>query len=385
MKTPQEVLVQIQRRLEARWHSELAGDEAAFPHSFGLGQVESSLLRSDYAGVHAWAITWHEWARQHQVHLATETRMAMGGTRQAIPTSVRIDTIDRAAAIVGAPWPERLDRGRQRLAVLAWRMPAPVDRARILRMVDGYGHVDFELLLTVSDWFAADPARAHGLTPRQVPIPGVHAKWLQAHRLAILALTGLEDLGLAPNHPPRVHFTYLDPAHRAAGGRVHDSATVGDTFTPAYRPKVVVISENKDTAVGFLELPGAISVEGMGRGGATAAAFDWLREANLVVYWGDMDRDGYEILDGYRADFGREIASVLMNEAAWAEFEPFGTGIDRLGRQIQPGAPRVVDRLTAGERAVYQHVLADHHDGHRRVEQERIPLARALAEVHRLL
>ncbi|MDR6987570.1 hypothetical protein J2Y66_002052 [Paenarthrobacter nitroguajacolicus] len=76
-----------------------------------------------------------------------------------------------------------------------------------------YGEVDFGLLLSVADWYRRDPARANlGVTPRQVPIPGVHAKWLQSHRRGVQALTGIDDLALLPGHPPRIHFTYLDPA-----------------------------------------------------------------------------------------------------------------------------------------------------------------------------
>jgi len=259
------------------------------------------------------------------------------------------------------------------------------DAGRILRLVDGYADIDFALLLKVVDWYRADPSLARGLTPRQVPIPGVHAKWLQAHRAAVLALTGLDDLGLLANHPARIHFTYLDPDHRADGRRLHDSATVGDTFAPAYQPEVVVISENKDTAIHFPELAGGLIVEGVGRGGRTVASFPWIREAPLVVYWGDMDRDGYEILNGYRIDFDRDLDSILMNVAAYEEFEPYGTNHDQNGRDLVAGAPRVVDHLRADELEVYLRLLHPEHSGHRRIEQERIPLTRALSEVERLV
>ncbi|WP_223884566.1 DUF2220 domain-containing protein [Micromonospora craniellae] len=69
-----------------------------------------------------------------------------------------------------------------------------------------------------------------------------------------------------------MHFTYLDPAHLAAGGRRHDSVTIGDRAQPVYQPRVVIISENKDTAIHFPALDGAVSVEGVGRGGRTIAA-----------------------------------------------------------------------------------------------------------------
>ncbi len=304
-----------------------------------------------------------------------------------VPTHLLVASIEQAAAIVGNGWQHRMARGRDRLAVLLDRRPT-LDQAtasRVLRLVDGYADIDFALLLRVVDWYRANPSLARGLTPRQVPIPGVHAKWLQAHRPAVLALTGLDGLGLLPAHPARTHFTYLDPAHRVFGRRVHDSATVGDAFSPVYRPEVVVISENKDTAIHFPALAGGISVEGVGRGGRTLAAFEWIKHAPTVVYWGDMDRDGYEILSGYRIDFERDLDSILMDPGAYEEFEPFGSPTDQNGREIHAGAARAVVALRPDERTVYELLVDPGHTRHRRVEQERIPLSRALAEVKLLL
>ena len=391
MKTPAAVTKDMERRLVNHWHSEIVsateGATSAFPHAFPLGRAASADLRADYAAIHALTVTWQEWARGHGVELTYTSRIAKGGTRQVVPTHVLLTSVDQAATIVGKGWQERLARGRERLAVLLDRSRT-LDRAdagRILRLVDGYADIDFALLLKVVDWYRADPSLARGLTHRQVPIPGVHAKWLQAHRAAVLALTGLDDLGLLANHPARIHFTYLDPDHRAVGRRLHDSATVGDTFAPAYQPEVVVISENKDTAIHFPELAGGLIVEGVGRGGRTVASFPWIREAPLVVYWGDMDRDGYEILNGYRIDFDRDLDSILMNVAAYEEFEPYGTNHDQNGRDLVAGAPRVVDHLRADELEVYLRLLHPEHSGHRRIEQERIPLTRALSEVERLV
>lgn len=151
----------------------------------------------------------------------------------------------------------------------------------------------------------------------------------------------------------------------------------------AYRPHIVVISENKDTALQFPELPGAISVEGVGKGGGTAAAFRWLVNAPLVVYWGDMDADGLEILDGFRVA-GVPARSILMDVDAYAEWERFGTDLDPKGRPLTGRDPRPVPYLTAGERALYERLIAPAWTGPRRVEQERIPLRVALGQVHRL-
>lgn len=382
MKTPETIVADIRRRLTSRWHTELADDESAFPHSFPLGRPSASDLLADYATVHSQTVVWQDWARSRGVELTYETRIARGGTRQPVPTHVHIDSTDRAAAIVGETWPDRLARSRERLVVLREHFPHVVDLGRTVRLVDLYSSVDFSLLLTVADWYLEDPSRVErSITPRQVPIPGVHAKWLQNHLAGVRALTGITDLGLLPGHPPRIHFTYLDPDHRASGGRSHDSATVGDAFTPAYLPEIVVISENKDTAIHFPPLTLGISVEGVGRGGKTPASFPWIRNAPLVVYWGDIDRDGYEILNGYRVDFDRDIDSILMDPATYAAYEQFGTDLDQHGKPIAAGDPKPVDRLRADELAMYERLIDAQHMGHRRIEQERIPMSQALKSV----
>jgi hypothetical protein len=162
---------------------------------------------------------------------------------------------------------------------------------------------------------------------------------------------------------------------------VHDSATIGDSFTPAYPPKVVVISENKDTAVHFPPLAGGISVEGVGRGGKTVASFPWIKDAPVVIYWGDMDRDGFEILNGYREDLGRDVASILMDPVTYERYEPFGTNDDQYGKPIAAGPLRPAPHLRAPELEVYRQVLDPDQTGHRRIEQERIPLSSALSAV----
>lgn len=385
MKSIQAVIRAIENRLSSKWHTQLTGEDA-FPWQYPLGRVQSSALLNDYAAVHEWTVEWQEWSQATGTQLSFENRVAQGRTLQSVPTHLHIDTIDRAAQIVSGEWPERIGRGRDRIRILTERFPNIENLAGLLRVIDRYEQVDFELLMTVGDWYLEDPSRAAlGVTPRQVPIPGVHAKWLQNHRAGVQALTGIQDLGLLPAHPSRIHFTYLDPNHRASGKRIHDSATVGDSYEPVYRPTVVIISENKDTAIHFPELRDAISIEGVGRGGKTLASFPWIREAPIVIYWGDMDRDGYEILDGYRQDFDRDIDSILMDPAAYAQYERYGTSTDRFGKELQAGAPRPVPALREPELQVYLTIIAAEHGGYRRIEQERIPLDHALAEVERIV
>ena len=276
-------------------------------------------------------------------------------------------------------WPGRIARARTRAAVLTDRYGHLTAPDRTLTAVDKLTDVDFDLLCRAADWFTRHDAT--GLTPRQVPIAGLHAKWLNTRHALIRELAGVEDLRLLPPHPPRIHFTYLDPTHRAAGGRLHDSATVGDRIALPYRPQVVIISENKDTAIHCPPLPGGVSVEGVGRGGATVAAFDWITAAARVVYWGDMDADGLEILDGFRAA-GVPAVSILMDPDAYGAWERFGTNVDQYGKPLGPRPAWPVPHLTDPERTLYGQLIAPDWRRHRRVKQERIPLDVALARVH---
>lgn len=370
MKTPADICRAIERRLERTWVGELTDESMAWPHRFPLSSASSGALGEDIPGMVETVTLWRSWAREHGVILESRTRR-LGGVPHSIPSHVAIDSIDAAAELIGGDWPGRLRRGRLREAELRKQFPAVEGRAGLLRKVDGFDDVDFELLLHAAEWFAENSAA--GLTPRQVPLEGFHAKWLNTRQPLIAALAGREDLGLAPNHPSRIHFTYLDPGHRNGGGRKHDSATVGDRFAPAYDPRVVIISENKDTAVNFPELAGAISVEGAGTGGSTIAAFEWITGAPAVIYWGDMDADGLEILDGFRAA-GVLASSIFMDRGSFARWERFGTNVDKRGGALGPRQPRPVQHLTDDERALYFDLIDDSWGRARRIEQERIPL-----------
>jgi hypothetical protein len=380
VKTPEQVLDDVERRLARTWASCLAAEPTPppWPHAFPLGQPTSVELTEGFAAAAKLVGTWRSWAGKHGLALTVRTRRVMG-TDQELPTHVTVPDVDTAARLCANGWPARLQRGRVRAAALTSRFPHLGQPERLLSAIDGLTATDFDLLCRAADWFASHDAA--GLTPRQVPIEGMHAKWLNTRQALVRELAGVESLGLAPRHPARIHFTYLDPGHRAAGGRVHDSATVGDRIALPYRPQVVVISENKDTAIHFPCLVDGVSIEGVGRGGASAAAFDWIVNARAVFYWGDMDADGLEILDGFR-QAGVPATSVLMNQDAYARWERFGTSADPGGRSLAPRKARPVPHLTLSEAGLYHQLISPAWVGHRRIEQERIPLTVALAEIH---
>ena len=382
MKTPEQITADIERRLHNTWNDHLdTPTNPAWPHTFPLGTPPTKAeLEKRFDTYQQLALTVRSWASTNELTLTTATRL-VHGTSQPIPTHVTIDGIDTAARLCGPAWTARLARGRARLAELRAHGFAG-DLTRTVREVDTYSDLDFNLLCSTTEWFRTHGDEARGLTPRQVPVPGLQAKWLnyKGRQALIAALAALPSLELAPPHPSRIHFTYLDPNHIAAGGRRHDSASVGDAMTPAYTPRVIVITENKDTAVGFPPVHGGIAVEGAGTGATTPAAIGWLRECPTVIYWGDLDADGLTILNQYR-EAGLNAVSILMDIPTFDTYAAFGTDHDVNGNPIKVSVRRDLAKLEAHERALYERLTDPTWSGYRRIEQERIPLTTALTAV----
>ena len=442
MKTSDQILADIERRLTRTWHNTVAAeisaevtagviaavaaeattstdgvDEAeparagkpAWPHAFAIGQPSTAELAAGFGALAERGRQWRQWGRDHGI-VVNEVPRKVHGATQLLPKDVQVPSVDAAAALLGGDWPTRLAVARRRLRHLVTRYPhllaaapqtpgavppedefggtdaegpavtsAPpgVGLAPLVRTVEALTDLNFDLLCRAADYFVEHGPADGRLTPRQLPIVGLQAKWLNTRQALVAQLAGLPGLGLAPPHPARLHLTYLDPEHRQRGGRRHDCVSVGDTFTPPYPVEVVVISENKDTAVAFPDVPGGISVEGVGRGGGTAAAFDWLTTAPLVVYWGDIDADGLEILDGFRVA-GVPARSLLMDEATYEAWSAWGTDLDKNGNPITGREPRPTPQLTPAERALYFRLCGPAPRGPRRLEQERIPFAHAL-------
>jgi hypothetical protein len=382
VKTPDQIVEDVRRRLAGTWYTVVADElrlpaescapdrGLPWPHVFSLGTATSAQLEARFAEYQQAALAWRDWAASRGLLLRDAVR-SVHGTRQEMPTHVVVPDIDAAAQMCGPDWLQRVGRARVRGRILREQFPHVEDLAATIRQTDAYSNVDFDLLVAAAQWFTGNSAA--GLTPRQVPVPGLHAKWLNTRQRLVALLAGKTDLQLLAPHPPRIHFTYLDPTHRAAGGRRHDCTTVGDAMTPAYQPAVIVISENKDTALHFVEVPGGISVEGEGFGATAIASIAWVRACPRLFYWGDIDAAGFAILDGFR-DAGLAVESLLMGREDYEAYERFGTPIDARGNTIPAGQRRHLPHLTDDEAALYRCLTDPAWDRYRRIEQEKIPL-----------
>lgn len=372
----------IRQHVESRWAddvvAEVTGGQTWWPRRYVLGRPEAGLIDDEYRDLIDLVDQWRSWATLHGASVV-ESNIRVDGSTYPVLSHIVVPSLNVAAEIIGEGWADRLRQARSYAGLIDTQFPHRRSvLGKTVAAIANWSPVDVDLLRRAVSWFEDNPVS--GLSPRQVPLEGFHTKWLESRRSVVARLCGLEDLGLLPPHPSRIHFTYLDPQHLQSGGRRHDSATVGDTFIPAYRIDAVIICENKDSAIYLPEIPGTIAVEGAGAGAKAFAAFEWIRAAPLVVYWGDMDADGLRILDQFRAA-GISARSLFMDVSAYERWEKYGTNTDKRGLPIAADDRPAPKSLDAHERALYDLLNDPASTRYRRVEQERIPLSHARAAV----
>jgi len=379
MKQIAEIERRITQHIAAQWAeeitAELNGAEHWWPRRYALGRPDAGDLDAGFGGLIDLVDEWRRWSSERGAQLV-EQNVRIAGATHALPSHIVITDLDHAALTAGAGWPERVARGRQTAGIVAGRFPHRSEvLPQTLRSTAGWTDVDIALLCSAAEWFATGSGA--GLSPREVPLEGFHSKWLETRIAVVSLLAGVADLGLRPRHPSRVHFTYLDPDYLASGSRRYDSATVGDSFWPAYTPELVIICENKDTAIHFPALHRAISVEGAGSGAAAFATFPWISAAPRVIYWGDMDADGLRILAQFRERF--PVKSIFMDVPAYRRWQRFGTDTDKRGNPFTITSASTPQGLEPHEQELWCLLTGREAPGFRRIEQERIPLEEASA------
>ena len=122
----------------------------------------------------------------------------------------------------------------------------------------------------------------------------------------------------------------------------------------------VVIVENKVNLLTYPATKRALAIGGLGHGVEVLMKLPWL-STSRVLYWGDIDVEGFAILSRLR-DRCPQAESLFMDDVClnrWADLVISGNGQDVL----------LPNHLTAGERGAWELCRANNW----RLEQERIP------------
>ena len=353
--------------------------ETLFPRRLVLKRPGSGELRERFHEARIWS---------EKLRAAPRVRIEMRAFRHrvfganALPHEAWIDGADDAVAMIGkrseiAEFRRVVDlTGLRQPSLLAWLAKRP------LRALELAG--DWNLLLDVVGWMQDHPRP--GIYLRQMDIPGVHSKFVEAHRGV---LDELLDAVLPPESvdthatgaagfarrygflekPAHVRFRILDPAlallPMAHNGEGIQDLTLDATSFAALTTDVsrVFVTENE---INFLALPRikeSMAIFGAGYGFESLERTGWLAHCRLY-YWGDIDTHGFAILDALRSRFDH-VQSLLMDRNTFLEFESlWGTEDSPIDRGL--GA------LTTEERALYDDLRYHRLGRNLRLEQERI-------------
>ncbi|MFC8680202.1 Wadjet anti-phage system protein JetD domain-containing protein [Microbacterium ureisolvens] len=324
---------------------------------------------ADLEATRAWVATWRRADGDPDVELVWGRRSWSRVGSQEVPERAIVRGAEAIARVAGeAPaWVLISERQSVLRAVAGTSEEAVGALCSQSRTIEGLDPADFNRLIDVLGWLRDNPASGRRI--RELPIRGIHSKWIEARRGLVEALhrvgTGATGLGfLEPS--PLVRMRILDPA-LALGGLTDVSAPVDDLVRLSVRPQRVYVFENLATVLAMPEEPDAIVIHGGGHRVDLVAGLPW---AQRVIYWGDLDSHGFAILHQLRAS-GVEASSVLMDTETliahrdlWVDDPEPNTGVFRL--------------LTVDEKATLQLLSAQ---GNVRLEQERIPWEYALARL----
>lgn len=350
--------------------AQLVNADSGFPKRLILKSPTSSEIAGNYEAVRGWAKD--IMAVPHcRIGMRSFVHRVVGSN--SIPSEAWIDSLDDALAMLGkrneaARFSALLDLTRQRQPVLlSWLAKRP------LKALELAGH--WPLLLDIVDWMQAHPRP--GIYLRQVDIPGVHSKFIEANRGL---LTELFDISLPQDSietkasgvsqfavrygfrdkPARIRFRVLDPSKLPLPGE--DITLDSHSFAklPAFARRVF-ITENETNFLAFPALADSLVIFGSGYGWDSLAQARWLSDC-LIYYWGDIDTHGFAILNQLRSRFGHVESFMMDRDTLMAHQSLWGNEKDQ--------ALHDLPLLTADERGLFDDLRDNRIRKNLRLEQE---------------
>ncbi|WP_067854057.1 Wadjet anti-phage system protein JetD domain-containing protein [Nocardia shimofusensis] len=401
--TPKDAATTVRRKIDQKWAEAVCadfgvGDRVTFSVPLRPGvSTGKAVSQLGHAAWHEWHMQWRKFtgrlpAGVELIRKATTIRGVVGD----FPATLTAD-LDGAVSLLSDAYtdaePPSVDIDHARALASALQSAGAILTPSTLRAVYRLQAIDVQVLISAVTWLRQHPD-ASTWTLRQLPVPGMHTKWLDTHGALLRDAAGRDVREEVRPRLTVVHLTYVDPHHAASGRRRHDAWTTGDVHDIAYRPRAVLVVENRDSRLWFPPVRDAIVVEGGGKAAAALLAnVPWIRAADHVVYWGDIDADGYAILNQFRATLSepapdgapaKPVISILMDATDLHHYAEHGTNHDKGGRLIKP-SPATLPHLSEAETIAYNTIATAGPTPFRRIEQEAIPLAHAETRLLQIL
>lgn len=391
--TPKDLTRQVHRLWERGWILQsLLTHEAVFPKRLVLKTPSAQALAHSFGEVRDWCASLSE-----VKHLRFETkdvRNRVTGTN-TYPAEAWIDSADDAVALLGKK--KELQQFTALVELTRTRRPALLPWLRKRPLVALVNADNWARFLDLVDWALTHPKPNCYL--RQVDLPGIHTKFIEAHRGLLAELFDLVVDPVQINHnytgvhgfcprygfrdkPERIRLRVLDPScnplHMVG---CPDITLTIDTLRSVPSglkelPETIFVTENETNFLAFPRVPKSWLLFGAGYGFSTLKDAPWLVDCR-ILYWGDIDTHGFAILDGIRSTFPH-AESLLMDRPTLLAHRHFW---DTEPTPTQRNLPR----LNAVESALYRDLQQNTLAPNLRLEQERIPyshLFQALRELN---
>ena len=356
--------------------SAMVTGESLFPLRLLLKRPNSRQLSDHFPEVRDWITQLTDAAGSYRIVRRTLNHRVLGSNE--IPSELWIDSMDDALSLIGKrrdaeEFRQMIELTHEREpALLPWLAKRPL---RALKLAEAW----FNLLRLVG-WLRNHPRP--GIYLRQIDLPGIHTKFIEAHRATLSELFELalppklidaEATGIANfcqrygfrDKPLRVRFRLLDPALRLlpGGGEQDVTVTQADFARLDLPVETVFITENEINFLAFPSVPRAMVIFGAGYGFQNLARINWLRNRKLR-YWGDIDTHGLAILNQFREHFPHTTSLLMDRETLLAHREHWQT-------EPQPETAELT-RLTEAEQSLYDDLRQNRLGENVRLEQEKI-------------
>ncbi len=383
MKDPEVVRNEARARFE-RQKSRWLDGEGVWPLVIGLAAPTEGEVAQSWERFVTWVRTWR--AQDGELTLEWVVRPGWRGVgEQVIPIKVSFPTPGSVAHWIGQGelWVTMETRSK----ALGELWPSLQGRTgSFFPKLASWTTADFQILLDSLSWLLNYPQPDCAL--REVPVPGLHTKWLEERDREVFALAraldpredrpakNLIDWAGFRKEESEVHLRVLDSDLAATVGGLTDlKVRISEFGRLSWKPDLVILVENKTSGLWLPQMPGTIAILGQGNAISQLANCSWLSQARKV-YWGDLDTHGFVILHRARRALG-PMDSVLMDEPTLLACQGYWST-----EATQDTSTETI-HLTPTEQKVLDLLRSHRYGTGVRLEQERIPWALVLEALHR--
>jgi hypothetical protein len=384
MITPDDILKKASRKYQDVLRSWIIADASLFPMEFPVGKLSDNLIKrrteieilrdKSHEGV-GYGYTL-EWKTVNKRDLGKQTIPS----RIVIPNRGEYLTLLRRKTEFNDFTTDATKITNKFPQLEAWLVERPHE------VIAYQGRWDDILL--VCDYFCKYPRP--NVYIRELPI-AVHTKFIETHirilrdLLDILLPTDAiktEDSNFTIRYglhdkPTLVRVRLLEEQMDWQFGLRIDDLTLpvsqlSHLLSEHLKPKRIIIVEN---LINFLTLPqlaNSIGIFGGGFGVHVLREVDWLNQCQ-IIYWGDIDAHGFQILSDLREIFPH-TQSVMMDQYTYSTYAQYTVK----GKQTTDSQ---FSSLTPNENALAQYV----YEQNIRLEQEHIPQDYAVSQLNHLI